>query len=147
MSPMMLLFAFLPTLLVGGVMMLSWQPEGAWGQEGATDIISSPGVTGLVDALQPFMWIVPLVVGLVFAFTFDTTGPRTHVVHGDDVDTARRERVVTDDGRRTVPDEDVHDYRHDDSTVASELRDRDGDGVAEPATTTRTDTRVDRDRI
>ncbi len=143
-SPMMLLFAFVPTLLVGGTMMLSWQPEGAWGQEGATDLISSLGATGLVDALAPFMWIVPLVIGLVFSFTFDTTGPR--LVNGD-LDTVRRERVVT--GERTVPDEDVHDYRGDDETVAGELRhrDHDGDGVVEPAGTTRTDTRVERDRI
>lgn len=143
MSPMMLLLAFIPTLLVGGTMMLSWQPEGAWGQEGANDIISSLGAGGLVDALAPFMWIVPLVIGLVFSFTFDTTGPRTHIVDGDD--TVRRERVVS--GERTVPDEDVHDYRRtDDETVAGELRER--DSVVEPAgTTTRTDTRVERDRI
>jgi hypothetical protein len=148
MSPMMLLFAFVPTLLVGGTMMLSWQPEGAWGQEGANDIISGIGTTGLVDALAPFMWIVPLVIGLVFSFTFDTTGPRTRIVDGDG--TVRRERVVT--GERTVPDEDVHDYRdadsrREDETVAAELRDRDRGGVVEPAHTTRTDTRVDRDRI
>jgi len=142
MSPMMLLLAFIPTLLVGGTMMLSWQPEGAWGQEGASDIISSLGAGGLADALAPFMWIVPLVIGLVFSFTFDTTGPRTHIVDGDG--TVRRERVVT--GERTVPDEDVHDYRANDETVAGEIRER--DGVAEPTgTTTRTDTRVERDRI
>lgn len=145
MSPMMLLFAFVPTLLVGGTMMLSWQPEGAWGQEGANDIISSLGAGGLVDALAPFMWIVPLVIGLVFSFTFDTTGPR--IMNGD-LDTVRRERVETTDRDRTaVPDEDVHDYRRDDETVAAELRDRDKDGVVEPAGTARTDTRADRDRI
>jgi hypothetical protein len=140
MSPMMFLLAFVPTFLVGGVMMLSWQPEGAWGQEGANDIISSLGAGGLVDALLPFLWVVPLVVGLVFSFTFDTTGPRTRLVEGDAV---RRERVVT--GERTVPEEDVHDYRRDDDTVAAELRER--ESAAEPAGTTRTDTRVDRDRI
>ena len=145
MSPMVLLFAFVPTLLVGGTMMLSWQPEGAWGQEGANDLISSLGAGGFVDALAPFMWIVPLVIGLVFSFTFDTTGPR--IVSGD-LDTVRRERVVTTDRDRTaVPDEDVHDYRRDDETVAAELRDRDRDGVVEPAGTARTDTRVERDRI
>lgn len=145
MSPMMLLFAFVPTLLVGGTMMLSWQPEGAWGQEGANDIISSLGAGGLVDALAPFMWIVPLVIGLVFSFTFDTTGPR--IMNGD-LDTVRRERAVTTDRDRTaVPDEDVHDYRRDDETVAAELRDRDRDGVVEPAGTASTDTRADRDRI
>lgn len=128
MSPMMFLLAFIPTLVVGGVMLLSWQPTGGWGQEGASDVISTLGVGGLVDAIEPFFWVVPLVIGLVFAFTFDTTGPRTHIVHGEPV---RRER--------TVPEEDVHDYRRDDETVAGEIRHR--DGVAEPA-----GTRTDRDR-
>jgi len=147
MSPMMLLLAFIPTLLVGGVMMLSWQPAGAWGQEGANDIISSLGAAGLVDALEPFMWIVPLVIGLVFSFTFDTTGPRTRIVDADG--TVLRDRVVTHD-RDAVPDEDVHDYRgdeyrRDDETVAAELRER--DRVHTTRTTTDGDTRVDRDRI
>ena len=156
MSPMMFLLAFIPTLVVGGIMMLSWQPEGGEGQEFANDVISTLGVGGLVDALAPFLWVVPLVVGLVFAFTFDTTGPRTHIVDGDG--TVRRERVVTGE---PVLDEDVHDYRRDDHvrdpgdgehdyrsddrTVADELRER--DAVAEPSGSTRTDTRDDRDRI
>ena len=140
MSPMMFLLAFIPTLVVGGILLLAWQPDGGDGQEFANDVISTLGVTGLADALEPFMWVVPLVIGLVFAFTFDTTGPRTRIV---DADTLHRERVVQRE--RAVPDEDVHDYRRDDETVAGEIRER--DGVAEPTGTTRTDTRVDRDRI
>jgi len=35
-------------------------------------------------------------LGIVFAFTFDTTGPRT--------------REVVEEERDVVPDEDVHDY-------------------------------------
>jgi hypothetical protein len=160
MSPMMFLFAFIPTLLVGGTMMLSWQPEGAWGQEGANDIISSIGAGGFVDALAPFLWVVPLVIGLVFSFTFDTTGPRTRIVDGDS--TVYPQRVVPAD-RHAVPDEDVHDYRRDDETVAGELRDRDRHALSdedyrrddetvagelrERDTAHTADTRVDRDRI
>lgn len=140
MSPMMFLLAFIPTLVVGGILLLAWQPDGGGGQEFANDVISTLGVTGLVDALEPFMWVVPLVIGLVFSFTFDTTGPRTRIV---DADAVHRERVVH--GERTVPDEDVHDYRRGDETVAGEIRER--DGVGEPAGTTRTDTRGERDRI
>jgi hypothetical protein len=163
MSPMMFLLAFIPTLVVGGIMMLSWQPAGGDGQEFANDVISTLGVGGLVDALAPFLWVVPLVVGLVFAFTFDTTGPRTHIVDRDAA--IDRPRLAGDE--RRVPDEDVHDYRRDehvrdypgegdgdgdpdyrrdDRTVADELRER--DAVAESSGSTRTDdTRVDRDRI
>jgi hypothetical protein len=141
-------------------MMLSWQPEGAWGQEGANDVISSLGATGLVDALAPFLWVVPLVIGLVFSFTFDTTGPRTRIVDADS--TVYPQRVATGD-RHAVPDEDVHDYRRDDETVAAELRDRDRHALSdedyrrdeetvagelrERDTAHTADTRVDRDRI
>lgn len=147
MSPMMFLLAFIPTLVVGGILLLAWQPDGGEGQEFANDVISTLGVGGLVDALEPFMWVVPLVIGLVFSFTFDTTGPRTRIVDTDG--TVLRERVVTHD-RDAVPDEDVHDYRgddyrRDDGSVAEELRER--DRLQTTRTTTDGDTRVDRDRI
>ena len=147
MSPMMFLLAFIPTLVVGGILLLAWQPDGGEGQEFANDVISTLGVGGLVDALEPFMWVVPLVIGLVFSFTFDTTGPRTRIVDTDG--TVLRERVVTHD-REAVPDEDVHDYRgddyrRDDGSVAEELRER--DRLQATRTTTDGDTRVDRDRI
>lgn len=147
MSPMMFLLAFIPTLVVGGILLLAWQPDGGEGQEFANDVISTLGVGGLVDALEPFMWVVPLVIGLVFSFTFDTTGPRTRIVDTDG--TVLRERVVTHD-REAVPDEDVHDYRgddyrRDDGSVAEELRER--DRLQATQTTTDGDTRVDRDRI
>jgi len=147
MSPMMFLLAFIPTLVVGGILLLAWQPDGGEGQEFANDVISTLGVGGLVDALEPFMWVVPLVIGLVFSFTFDTTGPRTRIVDTDG--TVLRERVVTHD-REAVPDEDIHDYRgdddrRDDGSVAEELRER--DRLQATRTTTDGDTRVDRDRI
>lgn len=147
MSPMMFLLAFIPTLVVGGILLLAWQPDGGEGQEFANDVISTLGVGGLVDALEPFMWVVPLVIGLVFSFTFDTTGPRTRIVDTDG--TVLRDRVVTHD-RDAVPDEDVHDYRgdddrRDDGSVAEELRER--DRLQTTRTTTDGDTRVDRDRI
>ncbi len=147
MSPMMFLLAFIPTLVVGGILLLAWQPDGGSGQEFANDVISTLGVGGLVDALEPFMWVVPLVIGLVFSFTFDTTGPRTRIVDTDG--TVLRDRVVTHD-RDAVPDEDVHDYRgdddrRDDGSVAEELRER--DRLQATRTTTDGDTRVDRDRI
>ena len=147
MSPMMFLLAFIPTLVVGGILLLAWQPDGGGGQEFANDVISTLGVGGLVDALEPFMWVVPLVIGLVFSFTFDTTGPRTRIVDTDG--TVLRDRVVTHD-RDAVPDEDVHDYRgdddrRDDGSVAEELRER--DRLQATRTTTDGDTRVDRDRI
>ncbi len=121
MSPSVFLFGFLPTLIVGGAILLARQPEGGWQQGRFDGWISDLGAAGFADSLIPFLPVIAAIIGLVFSFSFDTTGPRTHLVDRD---------------RRGVADEDVHDYRrdetvtttddhHDDETVAERLRRRD----------------------
>jgi hypothetical protein len=101
-SPGMFLFAFLPTLIVGGWILLAKQPQSGL-EEGRFDGWSSDlGISGLVNDLNEFLPVIPLIIGLVFAFTFDTTGPRT--------------RVLTREP--AVPDEDVHDYRGTETAAA-----------------------------
>ena len=135
-SPMVLLLGFLPTLIVGGWILLARQPDGGWQQSRFDGWTSDIGVTGFVDAMEPFLPVIALVIGLVFSFSFDTTGPRTHVID--------RERTAA------VPDEDVHDYRVDDTvvvadrepSVAESLRGR--DTTADPAGNTRIEQPTDR---
>jgi hypothetical protein len=125
-SPGVFLLGFLPTLVLGGWILLAKQPQGGV-EEGRFDRWSSDlGVSGFVDAVFELWPAIPLVIGLILAFSFDTTGPRTQVLHD-----------------RDVPDEDVHDYRSErttapatpvgartterersDTTVAEELRGR-----------------------
>ena len=94
-SPGVFLLGFLPTLVVGGWILLAKQPATGV-EEGRFDRWSSDlGVSGFIDDIGAYLPAIPLIVGLVLAFSFDTTGPRT--------------RVVTRE--RTVRDEDVHDYR------------------------------------
>jgi hypothetical protein len=139
MSPTVFLLGFLPTLVVGGWILLARQPDGGWQQGRFDGWTSDIGVTGFVDAMIPFLPVIALVIGLVFAFSFDTTGPRTHMV---DRTVAERDRTTT------VPDEDVHDYRDGDvvverePSVAEEIRGREETG--EPAATTRIDRTTDR---
>ena len=113
-SPTVFLLGFLPTLIVGGWILLAKQPQDGV-QEGRVDGWSDDiGIGGLVDALFELWPAIPLIIGLILAFSFDTTGPRTHIVRNE----------------RTVRDEDVHDYRREgeyDRTVDDRVRDRDRD--------------------
>jgi hypothetical protein len=95
-SPGVFLLAFVPTAIVVGWILLATQPAGGWQQERFAGWSSDIGVTGFVKDMGSLPVALAMGLGIVFAFTFDTTGPRT---------TASREVV-----ERDVPDEDVHDY-------------------------------------
>jgi hypothetical protein len=99
MSPGVLLFAFVPTAIVVGWVLLATQPDSGWQHDRFAGWSSDLGITGLVNDLGMFPAALAMGLGIVLAFSFDTTGPRRHEV----VD---RERMV-------VPDEDVHEYDRD----------------------------------
>jgi hypothetical protein len=131
-SPTVFLFGFLPTLIVGGWILLAKQPQSGV-EEGRFDRWSGDlGVAGFIDDLNVLLPAIPLIVGLILAFSFDTTGPRT--------------RIISNDRGTRVRDEDVQDYRpvgetrtttRSDTTVAEDLRGRD------PVTTGAPEERVD----
>lgn len=133
-SPFVFLFAFLPTLVIAGGMLLAMRPAGdeteqvrGWAQD--------LGISGLVEDFLEFPGLLAFAIGLVFAFCFDTSGRRPRVVRPDDV---RDERGVSDQRRAAVAgapprtsDGDGHARtsaeRTDDAsdrTVAEELRER-----------------------
>lgn len=127
-SPGVFLFAFVPTAIIVGWILLATQPEGGWQQERIAGWTDDIGITGLVTDLGLFPAALAMGLGLVFAFSFDTTGPRRH--------------EVVDRERAYVPDEDVHDYdrepdydRDVDTTPAGETVVRDRETV--PAGTER----------
>ena len=89
MSPTVFLLGFLPALVAGGLVLLHAQPDaGAWGASWAADL----GLDGLAEDLSAVLPAIAFGIGLVFGFTFDTTGPRVD----DDVE-------VIEDRRTTVP--------------------------------------------
>lgn len=79
-SRVVLLAAFLPTLVIGAWILLAQQPESGWGQGNFSDWTGDLGLDSLVNDIGTFLSIVPVVVGLVLAFSFDTTGPRARIV-------------------------------------------------------------------
>jgi len=100
MSPGVFLLAFIPAAIVVGWILLATQPQGGWQQDRFVNWSSDLGITGLVNGLGTLPAALAMGLGIVFAFTFDTTGPRTRT----------REDHVELVERDTVPDEDVHDY-------------------------------------
>jgi hypothetical protein len=119
-----LLFGWLPTAVATGWILLTIQPPGGWQQGRLQGWSDSIGILGFVRSFLEYPGVVALVFGLVTAFLLDTSGPRVRGV----------EPVVHD---RTVPDEDVHDYRSED-TADRPVTDREHVGARTTGTTDET---------
>jgi hypothetical protein len=103
------LFGWIPTAVVTGWILMTMQPAGGWQQGRLEDWSDSIGVLGFVNNFEGWLTAIPaLLIGLVTAFIFDTTGPRL--------------KTDTIDRERRVPDEDVHDYRGEDEGVTTVTR-------------------------
>jgi hypothetical protein len=70
------LIGFLPVLVVGGWVLLAGQPEANWFQRHLVSWSGHAGIGGLVDDLRAHLALIAFGIGLVFGFTFDTTGPQ-----------------------------------------------------------------------
>jgi hypothetical protein len=130
------LVGFLPALAIGGLVLLHAQPEDAFGQAWAADL----GLDGFAEDLSAVLPALAFGLGLLFGFTFDTTGPR-RVERVEDVE---RRDVRQPGYAGPVP----ADGRAADEPVAAErahtVRDRDRDGVDDRDQVTAA-TRVDHD--
>jgi hypothetical protein len=69
------LIGFLPVLIVGGWVLLAGQPDANWFQRHIVSWSGHAGIGGLVDDLRERLALIAFGIGLVFGFTFDTTGP------------------------------------------------------------------------
>jgi hypothetical protein len=104
-SPGVFLLAFLPTLIAVGGILVATRPTGTEEGEDVAGWIQDIGLGGVAEDLILFQGVLAFGLGIVFAFMFDTRGPRTRVVE-------EREAIV--------PDEEVHDYRGDDEIVTDD---------------------------
>jgi hypothetical protein len=98
MSPGVFLLGFLPTLVLGGGILLATRETGQGTQDTVAGWASDLGIEGFVRDMSLFQGVIAFVIGLVLSFVFDTAG-------------RRREIVTTRDDSVVVPDEDVEDYR------------------------------------
>jgi hypothetical protein len=70
-----LLIGFLPALIAGGWVLLAGQPDANWFQRQIVSWSGHAGIGGLVGDLRETLAVIAFGLGLVFGFTFDTTGP------------------------------------------------------------------------
>jgi hypothetical protein len=76
-SGQVFLIAFIPVLIVGGWILLAGQPEGeGWLGGTVRDRSDDLGIAGVIDDLSFVLPAIAFGIGLVFGFTFDTSGPR-----------------------------------------------------------------------
>ena len=105
-SPGVFLLGFLPTLVLAGGILLATRPTGVGTEERVRGWADDLGIGGLVGDFAAFPGILAFTLGLVFAFVFDTTGPRTQVVERE----------------RDLAGEDVRGYRRDETVATTPTR-------------------------
>ena len=72
------LIAFLPVLVAAGWVILSAQPHGNWFRDHVDSWSDDISIDGLVRDLTQYAAVLGFGIGLVFGFTFDTSGPSAH---------------------------------------------------------------------
>jgi hypothetical protein len=71
-----LLIGFVPVLVVVGWVLLAGQPDANWFQRHTTSWSSDISIAGVVDDLRTYLGVLAFGLGLVFGFSFDTSGRR-----------------------------------------------------------------------
>jgi hypothetical protein len=75
-SATVLLVAFIPVLIAAGWIIVAHQPHGNWARHHALSWSSGIHIRGVVDDLTNYVSVLAFGIGLVFGYSFDTTGPR-----------------------------------------------------------------------
>ena len=129
-SATFLLTAFVPIAFVSLWIILAGEPGNGWFHRHVLSWSGSLHIRGLVDDLKEYIPVFAFGIGLVFGFSFDTTGPRTEAV-APATTTRRRglfgRRRDTDVDGDGVPDSDepvTRDRVAADDEVPADDRDR-----------------------
>ena len=99
------LLAFIPIAVVSLWIVLTAEPGNGWFHRHVLSWSGDLHVRGLVDDLKEYVPLFAFGIGLVFGYSFDTTGPRREVV--EPAATTRRRDVDTDGDGLADADEPV----------------------------------------
>ena len=103
-SATVFLVAFIPVLIAAGWVVIARQPGGNWTGRHVLSWSSDIHIRGLVNDLANYVSVLAFGIGLVFGYSFDTTGPR--------------QRAAAVDGRQDVVT--PADHRASDEPLAAE---------------------------
>jgi hypothetical protein len=76
------LLAFIPTLIAAGWVVVAHQPHPNWFRNHVLNWSSDISILGIVRDLTEYVSVLAFGIGLVFGYSFDTTGPSTHGAFG-----------------------------------------------------------------
>ena len=117
------LLGFLPVLVCTGWILLATQPGNGWHEGRLVSWSHSIGLYGIIKALGLYHGVLALGFGLVFGYTFDTSGPVREEIVADRTVTAAPAPAPAMDRRAAdepvaAEREEVGAPRHDDDLVA-----------------------------
>jgi len=75
-SASVLLLGFIPALVAVGWIRIFHQPQGNWFRSHVVSWSGDIGIVGFVRDMKDMLPVLTLGLGVVFGFSFDTTGPR-----------------------------------------------------------------------
>jgi hypothetical protein len=125
------LVAFIPVLIAAGWVILATQPDANWFRDHVRSWSGNIGIQGLVTDLGEYVSVLAFGIGLVFGYTFDTSGPGAHGPFGR----RRRRAVVPAGGAAPPPPEDRPTAREEreaaaqDEATREQQRERDRETV------------------
>jgi hypothetical protein len=107
-----LLLAFVPIAIVSLWVVLAAEPGNGWFHRHVLSWSGDLHIRGLVNDLKEYVPLFALGIGLVFGYSFDTTGPRRAAAATPGTTSrrglfGRRRRVATSDNGRMAADEPV----------------------------------------
>jgi hypothetical protein len=94
-----LLLAFIPTLIAAGWVVVAHQPTPNWFRDHVLNWSDDIGILGLVRDLTEYVSVLAFGIGLVFGFSFDTSGPAAYGPFGR----RRRAAAVPAGGATSAP--------------------------------------------